>query len=387
MQIKTGIGFCSNLDDAFTAGCDAAGMAMKALGDESPALIIVFTTPQYDLPELLRGIRTVTGSTPLFGGTGSGQIMDGAHSGFGGGVSILALTSGPYTFGLASTRDIKGKLDETGQELARKSRKQAGSGEHEAILLMVDCLAGDLQEIINGVYRVTGPKVLISGGAAGDELQFKTTYVFHNDQVIPSGAVALWINSPKPLKIVTRHGFKPIGIPMLVTKAEGTEIFELGGGPAATAYEEQLGFSPGELTEDNFWNTSVRHPLGLMQPDGTNVIRVARSKTPDGALRIQGCIPPVGSAVQVMTCTTDDLLEVCNEVADAFSGDDDISLLLVFSCAARATIFGIRTFEEAERLKRSAGDKSVFGIYCCGELARTAGLLGTHNATLTALAL
>ncbi len=62
-------------------------------------------------------------------------------------------------------------------------------------------------------------------------------------------------------------------------------------------------------------------------------------------------------------------------------------VLLVFSCAARAAIFGERTSEEPRLLQAAAGEIPTFGIYCCGEFARTAGVLGTHNATLTALAL
>jgi hypothetical protein len=61
--------------------------------------------------------------------------------------------------------------------------------------------------------------------------------------------------------------------------------------------------------------------------------------------------------------------------------------LLAFSCAARAMIFRDRAPEEAARLQAAAGDIPTFGFYCCAEFARTAGVLGTHNATLTALAL
>ncbi len=175
---------------------------------------------------------------------------------------------------------------------------------------------------------------------------------------------------------------------MLVTQAEGTEITELGGRPAATAYEEQLGFSPGELSIDDFWGTSIIHPLGLLQPDGKSVIRVARSKTDQGILRIQGCVPPIGSAVQVMHSDTEALLDIANEVIEqTLIKSEDSSVLIVFSCAARSVIFGPRTQEEASRLQNTAGSASVFGIYCCGEFARTAGVLGTHNATLTCLAL
>jgi hypothetical protein len=50
-------------------------------------------------------------------------------------------------------------------------------------------------------------------------------------------------------------------------------------------------------------------------------------------------------------------------------------------------IFGERAPEEARQLQASAGAVPTFGFYCCAEFARTAGVLGTHNATLTAVAL
>jgi hypothetical protein len=187
---------------------------------------------------------------------------------------------------------------------------------------------------------------------------------------------------------VTKHGWSPIGVPLLVTRAEGTEIVELGGRSAAYAYEEQLGLKAGELSPEKFWDTSIYHPFGLLQTDGSSVIRVARSKTLEGTLRIQGCVPPSGSAVQVMTGTADTLLDVVEEVTvTALSAHSEPAALLAFSCAARMVIFGNRVSEEARRLQAAAGDIPTFGFYCCGEFARSIGVLGTHNATLTALAL
>ena len=219
-------------------------------------------------------------------------------------------------------------------------------------------------------------------------LKFIASFVFHDDQVVEQGAVALWIASDHPLEVVTKHGWEPIGIPQVVTRAEGIQILELGGRPAATVYEEQLDLKPGQLTVENFWNTSIQHPFGLLQSDGTTVIRVARNKTEDGALRIQGCVPPTGSAVQVMAGTVETLLDAANEAAQtALSAHPEAGVLLTFSCAARATIYGKNTPEEIRRLQEVSGSIPVFGFYCCGEFSRTSGVLGTHNATLTAIAL
>jgi hypothetical protein len=387
MKVRAGTGR-SGLLDAIEAGREAASGAVSGLAGEPPALIIVFTTPRYDLPALLHGIRSVTGSALLVGATGSGEIVQGEYMGFGAGVAVLALTAGPYRFGAASASHIRGNLDQAGQAIARKSKAEAGPSPHAAILVLADALSGDLQQLVQGVYRITGPRAPMVGGAAGDELKFVRTFVFHNDKVVEEGAVALWIASEHPLQVVTQHGWKPIGVPLLVTRAEGTEIMEIGGRPAALSYEEQLGFVPGQLSIEKFWDTSLYHPFGLLQPDGSTVIRVARTKTEQDTLKIQGCVPPSGSAVQVMSGTADSLLNVVGEVADtAIGAHQEPGALLAFSCAARATIFGSRTPEESQMLQAAAGDVPTFGIYCCGEFSRTIGVLGTHNATLTAMAL
>lgn len=387
MQIRAGTGM-STANDASEAGREAASAAIKDLAGEPPALIIVFTSPKYDLPALITAVREITGETLLIGSTSSGELAEGRHLGIGGGVGVLALTAGPYRFGAASAAHIRGNLDQAGQVLARQSQSEAGASPHAAVLLLIDSMNGDLQQFVQGVYRITGPKIPLTGGAAGDDQKFVRPLVFHNDQTIEEGAVVLWIASPHPLRVVTRHGWEPIGVPMLVTRAKGIEIVELGGRPAALVYEEQLGLLPGELPADKFWGTSILHPFGLLQSDGTAVIRVARAKTEQGTLRIQGCVPPAGSAVQVMSGTTNSLLNVVEEVAATALADlPEAGVLLTFSCAAREMIFGARAAEEPRRLQDAAGEVPTFGVYCCGEFARTAGVLATHNATLTALAL
>lgn len=387
MKIKAGTGTSSALD-SYDAGREAALAAVKGLAGEPPALLFVFTTPRYDLAALLSGIRSITGAAPLVGATGSGEIVQGRYLGFGGGLGVLAMTAGSYRFGISSADHIRDNLDKAGQEIARESKAKAGSSPHAAIMLLADSYMGNLQELFQGVYRITGPKVAIIGAGAGDEQKFIRTYVFHDDQIIEEGAVALWIASDHPLHVVIRHGWQPIGIPLLVTRAAGTEIIELGGRPALVVYEEQLGLEPGTLKSENFWITSINHPFGLIQSDGSTVIRVARSITDQNSLRIQGCVPPTGSAVQVMEGSVESLLDIVQDVArSSLDPQPQAGVLLVFSCAARATIFGGRTIEESQRLQEIAGEIPVFGFHCCAEFARTSGVLGTHNASLTALAL
>ncbi|MEJ2041577.1 MAG: FIST N-terminal domain-containing protein, partial [Desulfosarcinaceae bacterium] len=92
MKLRAGTGI-STATDASEAGREAAAAATASLGGEPPALVVVFTKPGYNLTALLAGIRAVTGEALLIGATGSGQIVEGQHMGFGAGVSVLALTA------------------------------------------------------------------------------------------------------------------------------------------------------------------------------------------------------------------------------------------------------------------------------------------------------
>jgi hypothetical protein len=89
-----------------------------------------------------------------------------------------------------------------------------------------------------------------------------------------------------------------------------------------------------------------------------------------------------------MESSDDLLLSVATEVGlDALSGNPEAAVIIAFSCAMRARLLKDKIPEEAQRLQAAAGKTAVFGMYCCGEFARVSGTLGTHNATLTAIAL
>lgn len=385
-RLRVGTGTSRN-GDALQAGREAASAALGRLGGEKPAVVIVFATPRMDLRAMLRGVRSVSGDTLLVGSTATGELAAGEYVGLGQGVAVLAMTAGPYRFGAASAANVGPQLEEVGRDVARRSRAQAGESPHGAVLLIADQLQTDLQGLAQGIYKVGGPRVSMVGGGAGDEYQNVHSQVFHGEEVVERGVVALWIASETPMPVVTQHGWRPQGAPMLVTRGEGSTVLELGGRPAIPVYAEQIGRTLDELAPEKFLPISVMYPLGLLQPDGTRVIRLSYARSGNG-LVIHGCLPPPGCAVQVMTATVDELLAVGDEVIPAaLRSRPDPGVILAFSCAARGFIFGDRVGEEAPRLQKLAGDVPVFGFYTHAEFARTAGVLATHNETLTALAL
>ena len=388
-KIRSGTG-TSTLDDAAGAGEAAARAAAAGLEGEVPALVLVLASVRYDLPALLAGVRSVTGPAPLAGATTAGHFAGAELTEPGAGVAVLVLSGGAYRFGVGSAAGMAERPAEVGAELTRAARAAAGAGEdlpHAAVLLLTDGLGGDQQAVLTGVHRTAGATVPVVGGAAGDDRRMQATSVFHDDRVITGGAVGVWIASPRPLTVASAHGWTPVSLPQMVTRSEGLLIHEIGGRPATAVYGEHADLSAGEQlrrADGRLWQAS--YALGVIEPDGSHLVRGVFPSADDGPLTSFTPLPPF-SAVQVVTASPQALLDVVDDVASRALVHGDEQVLLVFDCIARMDVLAGDHPEEVRRLQEAAGDATTFGFYTYGEFARTRGLGGVHNATLTAIAL
>lgn len=367
----------SEHDDAGVAGRTATAAAVAQLGDARAALLLVYASVRYDLTELLAGVRAQAPDTPLVGATSSGHFTDGALMAPERGVAVLAVSSGPYRFGVASVDGLRADPVEAGRTLARAARDAVGPQrqDHAAIIVLADGLVAESQNLLNGIYRVTGAGVPVAGGAASDDTLMRRTFVFHDDRVLTDAAVAVWIDTPRPLAVVAAHGWQPCSMPLVVTRNDGPVVHELNGRPALDVFREHV-----EL-DDRFHSS---HALGLLQPDGSQLIRAVYIA--DETL-ISFAPIPAFSTVQIVTCVPEDLLGIGDDVVTQALRGDESGVLLVFDCVARAGILKDRCAEETARLQEVAGSVTTFGMYTYGEFARTTSVAGYHNATLAAIAL
>lgn len=378
---------------AADAGRAAARLAVDGLDGAEPGLVLVWTSTRYEPAELLAGVREVTGDAPVVGASSAGQLCDGSFLPREAGVVVVVLGAGTYRFGTALVTDVRGDGDAAGRRLAREAIAAAGPDRtpHGTLLLLTVGLTGNLESILSGVHHVAGAAVPVVGGAAAVDRWGVPPYVLHGGQAHVDAAVAVWIGGDRPLTVVSGHGWEPVGLPMLVTRVDGQTVHELGGRPAMQVYEEFLRSAdpsagtaaaavPGAASDDD-----EAHLLGLVEPDGSLLVRTVYSE--DGDLRTFAQIPPY-SAVQVVRGDADRLLAVSEDVVRAaFAGAAEPAVLLVFSCTARMDLFGERAPEEAERLQAAAGSVPTAGFYTFGEFARTTSASGYHNATVVAVAL
>lgn len=379
----------SEATDSAEAGRAAATEAIAGLHGATPALVIMYASVRYHLPTLLEAVRAVTGDTPLVGETSAGHFRGADLTHPASGVAVLALTAGPYRFAVASADGLASGAERIGAGLARTTRAAFGDNRsrHAALMVFVDGLAAEQEALVAGLHAVTGSAVPVVGGAAGDDRQLTETFVFHDDRVLTDAAVAVWIDSARPVPVTVGHGWHPISLPLLVTKVDGLVVHEIAGRPARSVFEEHIirrgqPALSGQVRPGGYYST---HAFGLIDPNGSHLIRGVMMGA-DGLIRTFAPLP-VYSAIQIMACDEDDLLAMSDEVAERSVTGRDASVLLVFSCVARLDILRERGAEESTRLQAAAGEVPVFGVYTYGEFARTTSVAGYHNATVATVAL
>jgi hypothetical protein len=378
----------SEADDAIQAGRAAAEEAIAGLAGRHADLVIVYASVRYDLTALLGAIREVTGDTPVVGATSNGHFCGASLTEPARGVALLALTSGPYRFGIASVGELSTDAEAAGARLARSARSAVGPdrSRHATMLLLADGLAPEHQALITGIHRVTGTAVPVVGGCAADDRRLSQTFVFHDDRVLTDAAVAVWIDSAQPVPVRAGHGWHPIGLPLLVTSVDGQVVHEIAGRPARDVFEEHIRRGHGDefdrVRPGGYYSL---HAFGLIEPDGSHLIRGVFMDN-EGNIRTFAPLP-VYSAIQIVSCDQEETLAMSRQIAEEAVTGRDPSLLLIFSCVARLDVLQDRGSEEAQVLQDAAGTVPVFGIYTYGEFARTSTVAGYHNSTVTAVAL
>ena len=376
----------SNEADSRQAGREAA---QSALESDDAKLLVVFSSDSYDLPELLSGIREVTGEVPLIGCSTAGEI---ASTGPGtSGVVITAMGGPGFSARVGSATGASSRLREAGAEAAT-CMAGLDEREHKVLLLLTDGLAGDQQEIVRGAYGEVGAAVPLVGGCAGDDLKMKITHQFVDGEILTDSVVAAALGSDAPMGIGVRHGWRRVGEPMLVTRSDGNRVLTIDDRPALDVYLERLD-APADVQTDPaaFTFFAQTHPLGLARRSGEEAVRFVGEA--DFEERSLGCIAevPQGGIAWFMEGDDESVLDATDAACtDALAGLEGRSPLgmIAFDCIARRGVLGDEGVKaEIDRVAATAPGAPVAGFYTYGEIARTHGVSGFHNQTLVVLAM
>lgn len=257
-----------------------------------------------------------------------------------------------------------------------------------AVFLLSDGLMINGSHLISGLNSVLAPRVIVTGGLAGDGDRFKRTWVLHNGKPCSGMVTAVgFYGSAIRIGHGSRGGWDIFGVERKVTRSSDNVLFELDGKPALILYKSYLG-----QFADNLPASGLLFPLALRddENDGHPIVRTLLAvNEEDQSMTFAGNIPE-GSLVRLMKANFDRLVEGAAEAAllsraTAATEENGVCLSIAISCVGRRLVLGERTEEELERTLEvlPMGTLQV-GFYSYGELSPYAnGRCDLHNQTMT----
>lgn len=391
-MIKTGVGI-SNNPDAQKAGEEACQQAINQAGDTAN-LIVVFSTVDYTQEKILEGVRFVSKEIPLVGCSDSGEITTkGPVSKH---VAVMALNTDNIEFSFGVGHNTDKDSFKAGKEAAKEAKEKA-KGPLSLFVMFLDGLAENGAAAVRGVQEVLGKNFPIIGGSAGDDFLFKKTYEYYNDKVLDNSLVGVGFSGDFSFGVGVRHGWEPIGLPMKVTKAEGSKLIEINNRPALSIYEDYFGRKAEELIKEPIARMAYTYPLG-MSVEGSSelLIRDVVIANKKGEITCAAEIPQ-GSEIRLMLGDHDKAIQAATEAAegalDQLKGAKP-KVIFVFDCIARWKLLGKAIGEEITAVQKVLGKEvPLIGFYTYGEQAPLGGLLGQdcfsvfHNETIALLVL
>lgn len=369
-------------EDSYAAGVNACQAAIEGIGGNEAHLLIVFASVQYDQQKVIDGVRSVNQAL-LVGASTAGEITTAGpaprHS-----VAVMALHAPSMRFYAGVGENIKADARAAGKAAAAAVKQAAGDDTLKTFAMLPDVLVGNGAEIVRGVLDELGEHFPVVGGAAGDDFEFKQTYQYLNDTVYSGAVVGLGMSGDFKFGVGVKHGWIPIGLPMKVTKSEGSVLHELNGKPAIKIYEDYFGEEEAsQLKNDTLAKLAITYPLG-MQVDGSEEMLIRDPLTVDehGSITCAAEIPE-GSDIRLMVGSREEAVKVAEIAAKQAVADLDGGTpraVVIFNCIARNKLFGEHSGDEIRAIQSAIGDTvPLLGFYTYGEQAPLAGEVRNIN--------
>lgn len=383
--------------DGAVAAAKATQQAKDKLGGGRVDLSLVYSSSEYDYQAVVDTVRAATGNAPLIGCSSSGEFTEEKVEQ--GGVAVGLIASDDIKFATAIADGVKEDPERAVRTVANKLPLKIEDYPHLSAIFLIDGVAGvgeEMTVLASTIFNQTfGKNVKLAGGAAGDDLKFKETFVFSDDSIATDAVSVCLFASKKPLYTGVQHGHTPVSELLRATRAKGCVLHEIDGRPAWDVWKEmtaerafQIGVDVEAIEEADVGAHLLRFELGLPFEDGQYKIRIPLGKNEDGSLNF-GCAIPEGVNFRIMEGEKENQIvsaRVAAEMARENSGDTEIAGAMVFDCVCRGLILGDEFYRGVNQFKDVLGDVPILGWETYGEICMEPGQFsGFHNTTSVVL--
>lgn len=253
------------------------------------------------------------------------------------------------------------------------------------IFVLSDGLQVDGTYLVEGFRSVLPEHIKVTGGLAGDCVNFMETKVYTENMQASGLVVAIGLyGDALQVSYGSRGGWCAFGVERKVTRSEGNILYELDDQNALEIYHSYLGDLSNELP-----SSGLRFPLEISDPDkGTKLVRTLLAKDDElGAITFAGNIP-LGVSAKLMRANVDSLIDGAQEAAkvcrDYIEKSPQVAILI--SCVGRKLLLKQLADDEVDAVREELGDETMLcGFYSYGEIAPLDNRHNSelHNQTMT----
>lgn len=364
------------------AGRELGRQVRDQLGDVPDALI-VFASPGDGHAELLEALAESAGTTTIVGCTSAGEFTsDAAGEGL---TNVTAIRSRTMRFAASVGRGLSRDPVATARAVVGGFAAADPTHPHRVALVLVDALAGHVEELVDRMTLETAGGYRFFGGGAGDDARFKVTRVFCGTEVLGDAAVALQMTSAKPIGIGARHGWEPSGSPLRVTEAEASQVTSLNAAPAVEAFEDHAGSTAQPFDVADPMPFFLHNIVGI-ESEGGYKLRVPLGIAANGGI-VCAAEVPAGVTTHIMSTGNGSATEAAaaatrDAVAQLTSAGEKPGAALFFDCVATRLRLGKEFEEELEAVAGELHGAPFAGFNSYGQIVRAEGQFsGFHNCT------
>lgn len=229
------------------------------------------------------------------------------------------------------------------------------------------------------------PELQVVGGMASGGFAPGQSRLILGNQVHTSGAVAVLVSGEVEVSTVVSQGCRPIGEPMIVTKAEQNRIDELGGKSALLQLKAIFDTLPNherELVQRGLHLGRVVSEYLERFEMGDFLIRNVMGVEPDRGSVVVGDYFRVGQTVQfhLRDEKTADL-ELDTLLGKAASRKHPVGGGLIFTCNGRGTRLFSEPHHDVQAITRHFPELPVGGFFAAGEFGPVTGKNFVHGFT------
>ena len=372
--------------DPAEATGEIIGTVLEQLGTE-PDVAAVFASPQHRdaFGDMATAVNRMLRPSVLVGTTavavlgGAREVEDAPAVGLWAG----RLAARPRPIRLEATRTPSG--------IALQGLSASTFEPGDALLLLADPFSLPVDAIIDALAELEVPgrdhetlSVPVVGGLASAAGTPGGNRLVLDDEVMSSGGVGVVLPGGVATTTVVSQGCRPIGDPMIVTRAEGNLVIEIAGRPALDRLDDLVRAADPE--ERSLLASGLQIGIAIDEHRATFERGDFLVRSVVGADRRQRALA-VGDRVEVGTT-------VQFQVRDAVAADEDLRAMLADATGDAALVFtcngrGQRLFGEPDHDARvvhdTLGSPALAGMFCAGEIGPVGGRSFVHGFTASVL--